>query len=274
MQNEFLYLFKLLFRVHYLFLERRLMFQIFSHYDFTIAQWLVVILSGFFIGMDKSGIPTFLILVPIMAQILGGKISAGFLLPLLVIGDVFAVIYYKRHSEIKMVLKLLPWAVLGILAGLVVGNNISDNHFKMIMGITIMTCVVLLMIRKNIEENDTDRKWYFSAVVGVLGGFSTMIGNAGGPIMMVYFLSMNFNKNTFIGTVAWFFFVVNLIKIPLYAFVWHNISFESFSLNLTISPLIIAGALIGVRLVKYVPDRPYRLIMLSITVINAVKLMV
>ena len=250
------------------------MFEILSNYDFTTIQWVVVILSGFFIGIEKSGIPTLLIMIPIMAQILGGKMSAGFLLPLLVIGDIFAVVYYKRHTKIKMVLKLLPWAILGILVGLFVGNRVSDTQFKFIMGIIVMVCVALLIIRKDAKEDGKEKKWYFSAAMGLLGGFSTMIGNAAGPVMIIYFLSMNLKKNSFIGTVAWFFFVVNLIKLPLYTFVWHNITLESFSLNLMLIPLIIAGALIGVRLVKYVPEKPYRLIMLGVTIIGAVKLMV
>ena len=250
------------------------MFEIISAYDFTTVQWIVVILSGFLIGVEKAGIPTLLIMIPIMAQILGGKISAGFLLPLLVMGDIFAVIYYKRHTKIKMVLRLLPWALLGILVGLFVGNAVSDEQFKKIMALIVMTCVVMLIVKKDTSDTHVVKKWYFSILMGLLGGFSSMIGNAAGPIMIVYFLSMNLNKNTFIGTVAWFFFVVNLIKMPLYAFVWHNISLTSFSLNLMLFPLIIAGALLGVRLVKFVPEKPYRMIMIGVTIIGAIKLMI
>ena len=249
------------------------MLDILANYDFTTMQWVVVILSGLSIGLEKVGIPNFLIMVPILAQILGGKVSAGFLLPLLVMGDIFAVIYYKRHTQLKMVIKLLPWAVVGILVGLFVGNSVSDAEFKKIMAVIVFICAVMLVIKRDLNEDHIGKKWYFSIAMGLLGGFSTMIGNAAGPIMIVYFLSMNLNKNTFIGTVAWFFFAVNLIKMPLYAFVWHNITWESFSLNLLLFPMIILGAVIGIRLVKFIPEKPYRMVMIAVTFISAIKLM-
>jgi uncharacterized membrane protein YfcA len=249
------------------------MLDILVNYDFTTVQWVVVILSGLSIGLEKVGIPNFLIMVPIMAQILGGKVSAGFLLPLLVMGDIFAVTYYKRHTQLKMVIKLLPWAVVGILVGLFVGNSVSDAEFKKIMAVIVFICAVMLVVKRDLNEDHIGKKWYFSVAMGLLGGFSTMIGNAAGPIMIVYFLSMNLNKNTFIGTVAWFFFAVNLIKVPLYAFVWHNITWESFSLNLILFPMIILGAVIGIRLVKFIPEKPYRMVMIAVTFISAIKLM-
>ncbi len=247
--------------------------EILGNYNFDAVQWLVVILSGLSIGLEKVGIPNFLIMVPIMAQILGGKVSAGFLLPLLVMGDIFAVLYYKRHTQIIIVLRLLPWAIVGILVGLFVGNSVSDAEFKKIMAVIVLICAVMLLVKKDLNDEHIGKKWYFSVVMGLLGGFSSMIGNAAGPIMIVYFLSMNLNKNSFIGTVAWFFFVVNLIKIPLYAFVWHNITWDSFSLNLMLFPMIVLGAMVGIRLVKFIPEKPYRMVMIGVTFISAIRLM-
>jgi uncharacterized membrane protein YfcA len=246
--------------------------EILINYDFTMIQWAVVIMTSFIVGIDKSGLPTLLIIIPLMAQILGGKLSAGFLLPLLVIGDIFAVIYYKRHTEIKILFKLLPWALLGVVIGLFVGSSVSDAQFKMIIGIIVLICVVLLISKKDSVNNYLSEKWYFHIFMGILGGFASMIGNAAGPIVVVYFLSMNLNKNSLIGTMSWFFFILNLIKLPLYAFVWHNITLDSFLLNLMICPLILVGGFIGVRVVKLVPEKSYRIIMIGVTIIGAVRL--
>jgi uncharacterized membrane protein YfcA len=246
--------------------------EILINYDFTTIQWAVVIMTSFIVGIDKSGLPTLLIIIPLMAQILGGKLSAGFLLPLLVIGDIFAVIYYKRHTEIKILFKLLPWALLGVVIGLFVGSSVSDAQFKMIIGIIVLICVVLLISKKDSVNNYLSEKWYFHIFMGILGGFASMIGNAAGPIVVVYFLSMNLNKNSLIGTMSWFFFILNLIKLPLYAFVWHNITLDSFLLNLMICPLILVGGFIGVRVVKLVPEKSYRVIMIGVTIIGAVRL--
>jgi uncharacterized membrane protein YfcA len=107
---------------------------------------------------------------------------------------------------------------------------------------------------------------------GLLGGFSTMIGNAAGPVLSVYLLSMKLPKNYFIGTGAWFFLIINLIKVPLHVFVWHTITVQSFSLNILMLPAIIVGAYLGIRLVKIIPDGPYRIFVIIITTLTALKL--
>jgi len=52
----------------------------------------------------------------------------------------------------------------------------------------------------------------------VLSGFASMIGNAAGPIFAIYLLALGFTKNNFIGANSWFFFMINLIKLPLQIF--------------------------------------------------------
>ena len=92
------------------------------------------------------------------------------------------------------------------------------------------------------KEDRWMHKWWYSALFGLLGGFTTMIGNAAGPVMSVYLLSMRKEKMEYIGINAWFFLVVNLLKVPFQIFVWDNITWGSFSLNLLMLPVIGIGA--------------------------------
>jgi hypothetical protein len=108
--------------------------------------------------------------------------------------------------------------------------------------------------------------------MGLAGGFSTMIGNAAGPVMMLYLLSMRLPRYDFIGTQAWFFMIVNLLKVPLHVFVWNTISVQTLYLDATMIPAIAVGALIGVRIVGWFRDSSYRLFVIGMTVIAAVKL--
>ena len=39
-----------------------------------------------------------MLVIPIVASVFGGKESTGIILPMLLVGDVFAVKYYKRSS--------------------------------------------------------------------------------------------------------------------------------------------------------------------------------
>lgn len=110
------------------------------------VQWLWVIVAAFLVGFSKTGISGFTMLViPILATVFGGKDSTGIMLPMLIIGDIFAVFYYQRHAKWKDIVRLLPWAFVGILAGLFVGNLIDDHTFKLLIAVIVLICLVLLI---------------------------------------------------------------------------------------------------------------------------------
>ena len=101
-----------------------------------------------------------------------------------------------------------------------------------------------------------------------------MIGNAAGPVMSVYLLSMRKEKMEYIGINAWFFLVVNLLKIPLQVFVWDNISWGSFSLNLLMLPVIGVGALLGIRIVKLFPEKAFRHFIQVVTILSVALMLI
>jgi hypothetical protein len=224
--------------------------------------------------MSKTGVAGIgMLIVPILATIFGGKISSGILLPMLSMADVFAVSYYHRHAEWKYIWKLMPATVAGVLVGLFVGNVVNDDQFKLIMAIIILVGLGIMVWR---ERKNTEKaiphNWLFSSIAGLLGGFSTMIGNAAGPVMSIYFLSMMLPKNKFIGTGAWFFLIINLFKIPFHVFVWETIDMRTFTLDLAMFPVIMLGAFLGFKLVKYIPEKPYRIFIIVTTALAAIKL--
>ena len=99
-----------------------------------------------------------------------------------------------------------------------------------------------------------------------------MIGNAAGPVMSLYLLSMRLPKNIFIGTGAWFFFIVNLSKVPLHIWSWRTITWPSFKLDLLMIPAITAGAFLGIWLVRLLPERVFRIIVIATTLLSALFL--
>src|SRR5690606_32479617 len=136
------------------------------------------------VGMSKAGIAGLgIFIIPILALLFGGKASTGILLPMLCIADVFAVRYYNRHAQWNFLVKLLPWTLLGIGIGVLVGDLISDEAFKEIMAVIIFICLGLMMWQGSRQRIKVPENWWFSAIVGLVGGFATMIGNAAGPIM-------------------------------------------------------------------------------------------
>lgn len=111
-------------------------------------------------------------------------------------------------------------------------------------------------------------KWWYSVFFGVMGGFTTMIGNAAGGVMSVYLLSMRFDKLAFVGTNAWFFLIINYSKLPLQIFAWDNISAKTLLVDLTALPFIFLGAFVGIWLVKRIPERWYRLLIMAMTFVS------
>ncbi len=226
------------------------------------------------IGMAKAGVKGMgMITVPIMATIFGGKISAGLVLPMLSFADVFAVSYYNRHAEWKYVWKLIPAAAAGVVAAIFVGNAINDEVFKTLIAAFIIGSLVLMIVqeRGGISGELTKQPW-FSWFFGFLGGFSTMIGNAAGPILAVYLLSTRLPKNSFIGTGAWFFMIMNLFKIPFHIFVWETIHWQSFQYNLISLPAIALGVLVGIRIVRFIPEREFRYFVIAMTFLISLRL--
>ena len=244
--------------------------------DFSILQWLLFAACAIFVGMSKVGVPgVSLIVVPTLAIIFGGKASTGILLPMLMMADLFGVGYYHRHAEWKYLWKLLPWAFAGVGIALWVGEVVNDEWFKNIIAILVFVCIGLMLIKdRNKDRNLFPDTWWFAATMGILGGFATMIGNVAGPIFAIYLLAMHLPKNSFIGTGAWFFLIINFTKFPLHIFVWKTITWNTLSLDLLLLPGIAAGAFLGVWLVKKFSDKLYRTFVIVITALSALLLLI
>ena len=242
----------------------------------TPFQWIVAGFCAFIIGMSKTGVQGITTLsIPLLALIFGGKPSTGIILPLLCMADVMAVIYYRRDAEWKYIFRLLPAAVAGFFVALAVDRFIPEAHFKRLMAVCILSGIAVMFLRAGRSDEDSwIRKWWYGPAFGLLGGFTTMIGNAAGPVMSVYLLSVRLPKYAFVGTSAWFFLIVNFLKIPLQVFVWDNITPASLMLDVMLLPLLALGAIAGVALVKRMPEHGYRKMIVTLTVLSTAMLLI
>lgn len=242
----------------------------------TDIQWLTISIAALSIGMSKTGVQgIMLMIVPFMAMAFGAKESTGIILPMLCMADIIAVAYYKRIADWKIVAKLLPTAILGFFLAIGVDNMIPAGQFRQLMGWTLLLALIVMLWSEIFgKENRWMHKWWYAAIFGLLGGFTTMIGNAAGPVMSVYLLSMRKEKMEYIGINAWFFLVVNLLKVPLQAFVWDNITWPSFSLNLLMLPVIGIGAWLGIKIVKLFPEKAFRRFVQVVTIISVILMLI
>ena len=205
----------------------------------------------------------------------GAKESTGVILPMLCMADIMAVVYYKRIADWKVVAKLLPTAIIGFFVAIFVDKLIPTNEFRQLMGWTLALALAVMIWSELFgKENKWMKKWWYSAIFGLLGGFTTMIGNAAGPVLSVYLLSMRKDKMEYIGINAWFFLVVNLLKIPLQIFVWENISVSTFTLDLLMLPIIAIGAWMGIAIVKLFPEKAFRTFIQVTTILSVIVMLI
>lgn len=240
-------------------------------YTLSFQHLTLLSLVAFFVGMAKVGVHGIVMLaVPLLALIYGGKGSTGLMLPMMIMADIFAVIYYHRHANWGYLGKLFPSAAVGVIIGTWLGQVIDDQAFRSIMSVIIFVSLAMMIwMEKANKERIPDYLW-FALLMGLLGGITTMIGNLAGSVMALYLLSMRLPKNEFIGTAAWFFLAINLFKVPFHIFAWQSITVNSFLLNLTCLPFIALGAWCGVWVVKRIAEQAYRWLVIAMTAFAAV----
>ena len=238
------------------------------------SQWAILAIGAFAIGVSKTGLPGVgILVVPLLAMAFPAKASVGLLLPILIFADLFAVGYYRRHGQWRHLIKLLPWAVVGIGFGYAILSKIDSATLKPLIGIIVlaMLAIRLRSILKNDPQNLPDH-WSFAAMMGLLAGATTMMANAAGPVMVLYLLSMHFPKQKFIGTAAWFFFIVNWIKVPLMTNL-DMITLASLKIDAAVFPAVVLGAIAGIWLLKRIPQRLFNIIALILAAAAAIRLL-
>jgi uncharacterized membrane protein YfcA len=237
--------------------------------------WIVLFVMAIFVGMSKTGVQGLAILtVPMLAMTFGAKPSTGLMLPVLCIADVIGVSYYRRQAEWKYIIRLLPMAIAGFFLALWVDNMIPASEFKHLMGACLaLVLAVMLWSQWKGKENLLIDKWWYSPLFGLLGGFTTMIGNAAGPVMAIYLLSTRMPKLAFVGTNAWFFLCVNFLKLPFQVLAWHNINLTTLTIDACAIPFVLIGAFLGIRLVKFLPEKGFRIFTTIVTIISVLVML-
>jgi uncharacterized membrane protein YfcA len=222
---------------------------------------LTVSISSLLIGISKTGIPGVgSLVVPLMASVLPARASVGIVLPMLMFADIFAALYYRHSAQWWHLFRLTPWALVGILIGYFSLSKVNDQQLKPIIGGIVFFMLAVDYWREQSKGGDAQipTYWWFVAVLGLFTGITSMMANAAGPIMIIYLLAMRLPKIEFIGTSAWYFFIINWIKVPFMVNLG-LIHVESLKFDLALFPLIAIGALAGIVILKRIPQKAFRL---------------
>lgn len=238
-------------------------------------QLLALLLAAFIMGAAKSGLKGLTMLaVPLLALNFGTKASTGLMVPILIFADLFAVAYYRRDANWSCIWRLFPAAVLGVLIAVFVGDSIDEEVFRIVVAVAILLSVLLIIYLERYPLNPKAlEKKSIAFAVGLIGGFTTMIGNIGGPIMTVFLLSIRMPKNEFIGTGAYFFLLINIVKLPFHLFVWETVNMRSVAQDVFVLPAIGLGFFLGLLIVRRIPEKVFRYMVIGVTLLASLKLL-
>ncbi len=234
--------------------------------------WITGLAAAALSGMAKSGVPGLGILaVPLMAMVMPAKASVGALLPLLLTADILAIVLHHRHAQWRQIAGLLPWVAVGMIPAAFALGRLEDRAVRPLLG-------ALVLVMLGVEALRRWRKWdrlphhpIFSAVMGSTAGFATTLGNAAGPIMNIYLLARGLAKRAFVGTAAWYFFIVNLAKVPIFAY-RGMITSDSLLFDAAVAPAVALGAWLGYTFVSRISPRVFFAVVFVLTTIAALNL--
>ncbi|GAA1901521.1 sulfite exporter TauE/SafE family protein [Streptomyces durmitorensis] len=268
--------------------------------NISLWEFAALAAAAVLVGFSKtavSGANT--VSLAVFAAVLPARESTGVLLPILIAGDVLAVLTYRRHAHWPTLWRLLPAVAGGVVVGTVFLLWADDAIVRTSIGAILLLMAAVTLWRRRTpadaaDETDaadkTGEAGESSAAgepsaaeaslgarlkapsYGVLGGFTTMVANAGGPVMSMYLLSAGFRKLSFLGTSAWFFLIVNTSKVPFSAGLG-LIDAHSLLLDAALVLFVLPGALIGKAAVHRINQRLFEQLVIGATVLGGLQLL-
>jgi uncharacterized protein len=238
-------------------------------------QWVLAALAAFLIGLTKTGISGLgVFAVVIFASILPARESVGVVLGILLAADIVAVSVYRREAHWGYLLRLLPWAAVGVVIGAIATGQLPGNAMQVLIGaiVVLLSLAQLYRSSRPASESNAEVPRWLSPLTGLGAGFTTMIANAAGPLMVIYLLAMKLPKFVFVGTTAWFFLALNLFKVP-FSYALGLFSFTSLALSLPLAPFAILGALVGRPLVSRIDQRTFELSAVVLSLLAGLRLL-
>lgn len=238
--------------------------------------WALLGIGAVAVGLSKTAVPgAGTIAVAIFAAVLPAKQSTGVLLLLLIVADLFAVTLYRRHADWRTLLRLVPAVVAGVVLGVVFLWFADDLWVKRTIGVILLAVISITLLRRRFASQVGSNRPHrvAAATYGTLGGFTTMVANAAGPVMSMYFLAARFEVKAFLGTAAWFFAIVNVFKVP-FSIGIGIITAPGLLIDLVLLPVVVAAAFLGRWLANRMPQSVFEKLVIAFTLVGAVYLLV
>jgi uncharacterized membrane protein YfcA len=248
--------------------------------ELTGWQILWGVLGALCVGLSKGGISGLgIVAAPLFALVFPPKESTGLVLVILICADLVSVSLFRRHAIWAHIIRLFPFAALGIFLGYHSFKVLDSRQVGQMMGVILLALVALQIYRKQKTKGEAAQEavlvpdsFWLVALTGVVAGFTTMVANAAGPVMILYLLAMRLPKMEFIGTSAWYFLTLNLFKVP-FSYDLGLINLQSLKIDAMFAPVAMGSVLAGRWLLKFIDQELFEQLALGFTILAGLKLL-
>lgn len=235
------------------------------------SAFVVLFLAGLITGFSKFSVGGMgLLILPIVMIVFPGPEALGMILPLYIITDILAVWSYRSKIAWAVLARFLPLAFLGVFVASHFLANINGEQFVNFLGFTILAMIALGLYLDFRPATFMQKPWA-AYTMGFLGGIVTMMANAAGPLFSLFLLEQKLDKETYVSTRAWAFFIINVVKLPFYISLG-LLSVESTQASLYAVPGLVVGSFIGYHFLKKVNPVQFKWMIRIMSTIAAVKL--
>lgn len=253
-------------------------------------------------GLDKSLIPgAGLLAVASLAVVMPAKEATGLTLVMAIVADWTAIWVYRHDVVVRSLLRFLPSVVIGVFVGAVFLFFADDSGTRLTIGVILAVFISIYFISLIVDRLKSkihakqDRKpketgshlqrkagggfpylsriWAQSrrVIMGALAGFTTMVANVGGPITSIYFTTEHLPVTKFLGTTAWFYLIVNMIKLP-FSIGLGMLTLSNFLSIVWTVPLVIVSVVCGRLLAGRLNQKVFTFIVYLFAVLAVLQL--
>ncbi len=242
--------------------------------DLPLSFYLVTTIAILITGISKSGFGGGLgvMSVPLMSVFVPPQLAAAVLMPILLAMDIIIVFQYRHHWSRRIVLVMLPGALLGLAIGAASFRWMDGNLIRLIIGILALFFVAqyLLAGRESTEQRRSPRLAVLA--LGTVSGFASFVAHAGGPPVKGFLLRQNLQKTVFVGTNTMYFFSMNALKTVAYGAMGHY-SLQSLTISAAVAPMLLVGIFIGTRLHRIADQQTFTRVVYVFLGITGLKLL-
>ena len=211
----------------------------------VIAVILLGLSKGGFLGLGVMGLPLMSLSVPPLQ-------AAAILVPTMIAQDVLTVWSY-RHTWSAWNLKIMmPSMAAGIGLGALFAASLTAAHIRLAIGIIAGVFVLRHWLGQRFDRLAPRPNVATGVFFGALGGFTTMLANAGGPAWQMHLLPQKLDKFSYVGTFAMLFAAGNLLKLPAYGALG-QLTGENLAVGLALLPVAVIANYAGIWLVRRTP---------------------